>query len=984
MTSSFQPSSCFKQPVKAASAKYLLVLILAVAFVVRLWGVDFSLPYVGPYWDEPAIVDPALRILKQYQWLPESPYPSVYIYLQSLVYLIYFIIAKIAGGLASLSEVEFYNYYPWEISHPQFYFWGRVLTVILSTATVYLAYRIGRTLFSERAGCISALLLTFSLGHIEQSRFIAVHAPAAFFITLAFFALVLTDDRPGKKWYALSGFAIGIATATAYYSLLLVIPLLLLHLWRSKDWRLIDSRLVLALCFVLVGFVAGHPVALDFKSFLAQLLNTLKIYAFESKDRTEGISVWADYARYFYAERFGSLMTIGIVIGSLWGLARYRKLSLLLLSFPVSLYVLMSMQSTVAYRNLTPLFPFFALILAAFIVDFVEMLSTKLRLCRPVEVALLIGICSVLLLSPIRLFFGDPYLNYVKVDSRTRAVDFVQKNAAQGSRIAVIQELRFHPTEIERLKKSFQVLVLPVLDKSAQDYIVEDFDYVLAPVFHFNPEQEDEALPGYFDSLRLIESFGVSPVSGSAPYFPIIFPVVRIYQVPRGTKPADSGQAARVAKSAASSDRFEFGDIKVEPNQNYTLSFDWRSESGAKIEYEICAYGKAKDKKTWLVKSASIVSEGPPGERSAQLNEAIQHVEETFNTQGFSSVNLEIRLLSGLSANPAAQARSANLGPSRFVIESLAIRKERKTQSHSWVGDFALKEDGNELVKWTKGAKEIELSIQRAADAAPMVKVVSNKTTYGYQLISEPISVLRQTDYVLSFTAKFEKGDAAVGALDGSASTWLKYAGVMDGHNQMIFNSGQNEKVYIVFSNNNPTPDVSIFNIGDVKLSIYQPNEIALEKPLITNSVGPNRIGNGGFEFRQFGWVETPAAGVESEGAHSGQYFLRVTGRGASVRSCQYITVVPDRHYTLSGYMRTVAGKDGFIEVTFFKDYDTAAQSVVISPVGERRDWFQVEKVFRAPKECKFILITCGIGISAPEESVIDFDGLSLNEVGFR
>jgi hypothetical protein len=92
---------------RLAKINWLLVAILTAGLVVRLWGVDYGLPYTyGP--DEPTYVTITLQILKTGDLNPHWwYYPSLMFYLNAGAFLLYFLFGRIFGFVPFASPADF-------------------------------------------------------------------------------------------------------------------------------------------------------------------------------------------------------------------------------------------------------------------------------------------------------------------------------------------------------------------------------------------------------------------------------------------------------------------------------------------------------------------------------------------------------------------------------------------------------------------------------------------------------------------------------------------------------------------------------------------------------------------------------------------------------------------------------------------------------------------------------------------------------------
>ena len=116
---------------------------------------------------------------------------------------------------------------------------GRWLSAIADTGSVLLVYGIGRRLFGRLAGTLGAVLLAFTMLHIQASHFFTTDAMSAFLATATFALILRAGDRRGFALYAAAGLAAGLAAASKP-NLLLAFTLLalpLLETIRTDGWR---------------------------------------------------------------------------------------------------------------------------------------------------------------------------------------------------------------------------------------------------------------------------------------------------------------------------------------------------------------------------------------------------------------------------------------------------------------------------------------------------------------------------------------------------------------------------------------------------------------------------------------------------------------------------------------------------------------------------------------------------------------------------
>ena len=153
-------------------------------------------------------------------------------------------------------------------------YWSKMLTVFLFLGSIALAYHITQRYFGRFAARSLALLIATSAGLVVEAHFLTADMPVLFWMLVGFYFVQNISLRGQRSDYILwAGFFIGIATATKYNGLAVVIALPIAHLLRPgpRYWKqvLSDEKIYLSLGMVVVGFVAGNPFA---------LFNVFKVY----------------------------------------------------------------------------------------------------------------------------------------------------------------------------------------------------------------------------------------------------------------------------------------------------------------------------------------------------------------------------------------------------------------------------------------------------------------------------------------------------------------------------------------------------------------------------------------------------------------------------------------------------------------------------------------------------------------------------------
>lgn len=409
-----------------------------VAFWLRAWGADWSLPYVD-HPDEPAVVNQVLRMVEGRLSPDTFFYPTLVKYLLALVLHVHFWWGLQTGlysaPLTLPRTTDFYT------TIPDAYIWGRLLTAVLGTGTVVTLAVWGGRLFGWRAGLVGAALLALAPWAITHSHYIAVDIPAALTGTLALLAAVHVSRRGDWPAYLLAGTLVGLAAGTKYQNALVALSVVLAHAfhwWHVSQGRSIGLaprffvRLACAGMLAIAVFLLTSPyIVLHFDAFSRDFHTLINSYSASRGDISGRWPLWR-YIRFLWGVGLQpvpfSLMLVGIV-----ALAR-RSLATIavLLAFPLALLVTLLRMETHFFRNLLPAQPILMLLAGVGAVALWEALAHYL----PARVRS-VGATMALLLLLLPLFI--PTLAhtaaFARPDSRVAAQEWVRREWP-GTRVA--------------------------------------------------------------------------------------------------------------------------------------------------------------------------------------------------------------------------------------------------------------------------------------------------------------------------------------------------------------------------------------------------------------------------------------------------------------------------------------------------------------------------------------------------------------------
>lgn len=333
----------------------LAAIVVAAGFAIRVKGIMFGYPLpVHP--DEPRLVETALNMLKTGDLNPHFfNYPTLNIYLQALLYRVLGFVARLFTATTSIADVPIIT----------FYVWGRLLTVVLSTATIYVTYAIGRRLLHPIAGVAAACFLAASYLHVTNSFTITVDSPVAFWSSLAVLIAALIYTRgPRLRYSLLAGIFVGFAISSKYTAFAAALPLVIAHLHhaRQRGWRMI-LPLVVGLLIIPVAFVLTTPYAILDKPAFDEAIEYEQEHYREGHPghESETSSSYGQYAGYLLDEGYGMPAMALAGIGLLWLGVKDWQRALFLLSFPLLLFLFVGQYKVWFARNIVSIVPFLAL-----------------------------------------------------------------------------------------------------------------------------------------------------------------------------------------------------------------------------------------------------------------------------------------------------------------------------------------------------------------------------------------------------------------------------------------------------------------------------------------------------------------------------------------------------------------------------------------------------------------------------------------------
>jgi 4-amino-4-deoxy-L-arabinose transferase-like glycosyltransferase len=470
--------------------------VIAIAAILRFWALSAGIPYALGV-DEPELMDRALQMMRSGDFNPHFfHYPGFYIHLQLVVACLRFLAGATSGQWRSLDDV----------ASDDFYLWGRALTALLGTLTVWLVYRIG-TRWGARYALLAAMSLAVMPMHVRESHYVLTDVPVTFFVTLTFLLALRAHERERAGAFAWAGAAAGVAAATKYPGVLaLVLPLA--AVWMTPATH--PSRIAGALATggaAIAGFLIAAPyTVLDLPGFLNGYGHLAGYYA--AKPPAE--PAWLLYLKHLRLNLSWPallLAGVGLVLGALRaarGPGRVRWI--LAVIFPLVYFWFISKQTLVFGRYLLPLVPFVCVLVSVAVLGGVSLLR-RFDIPRSVRTALVAGLTvAALLPSAFRAIAFDRNLG--RQSTVEQAYEWITKNVPRGSAVAI--ETRALLLSGDYRAANFPRLISDHLTREPRErayYVSEGYDYLIASSQQFGPvfEAPQRHPKEYSAYMRLFE-----------------------------------------------------------------------------------------------------------------------------------------------------------------------------------------------------------------------------------------------------------------------------------------------------------------------------------------------------------------------------------------------------------------------------------------------------------------------------------------------
>ena len=409
-----------------AVERWLLLGVMAAAVAIRVWFLSDGVPH-APGIDEPAIVDRALRILQTGDWNTHAfDYPTLVIYLHTLVAIARYLLGALQGEWASLAGMDIGSVY---LS-------GRLVAALIGALTVWLTYRIGRDLDSPWLGLLAGAELAFLPMHVRESHFILTDVPVTALTTLAVWLAMRARRVRTVAAYGWAGAVVGLAAAAKYNGAVALVAVALawfLHERSSPD-RL--GKAAAAVSAMVVAFLITTPYAvLDLPNFLDGVGGQMA--RFSAPARNPGDAAWLTYLKHLSLAGWWWLPMAGLGTAIAVIKKPSRSRWIVVIGFGLAYFYVLATHPRIFGRYALPLLPVICLAAAVPVVELSRLCARSRRMEGWPAGPIVLGAGAAALTAG----FAVQSVGWVGAlrnpDTRQMAVSWMRANLPRGTRVAV-------------------------------------------------------------------------------------------------------------------------------------------------------------------------------------------------------------------------------------------------------------------------------------------------------------------------------------------------------------------------------------------------------------------------------------------------------------------------------------------------------------------------------------------------------------------
>lgn len=392
--------------------------ILAVALALRLWNLDHNLPFVYNADEELHFVPKAVDMTGGSLNPGYFENPPALTYLLLVVFELRFLGQDLIERFASDPEPAFLT--------------ARIVVALIGTLVVGLVFWAGARFFDRRVGLVGAAVMAVAFLPLFYSKHALNDTVTMAPVAVALVGCLLVYERGRWVDWALAGGAVGVATATKYTAGAMLLTLVLaagLRVVRDRsELRRAVLGLVVAGAACLVCFAVLNPFALLHPGEARSQISGQSDQASTAKLGQDDSLGWWYYVKTL-TWGLGWLPMLAALAGGVLVLLRDWRRGLLLVAFPVVLWLFLGEQGRHFGRWLMPVYPALCVLAGYAVVSAADALRTRTTVLIGLLAA---ALCAQGLYQAIHV---DTILG--RQDTRTQARAWMQDNIPDGAGVVV-------------------------------------------------------------------------------------------------------------------------------------------------------------------------------------------------------------------------------------------------------------------------------------------------------------------------------------------------------------------------------------------------------------------------------------------------------------------------------------------------------------------------------------------------------------------
>lgn len=418
-----------------------LLIILLVSFILRVWGINWGLPYLYNT-DEYRVVNFSLKMGATRNLNPGSfVYPTLYLYVMLFVYGLVFLIGKVFGVYKT--PIDFGIGF---IKDPSLvYIVSRFFSAFFGTLVVLFTYKLGKKIYNEKVGLISAFIVAILPSFVEYSHYAKTDMFLTFLVVVFMYYMYSYWLSEDERFFYISCAILGMAISSKYLPGVCISVVVFVAVFKKLKIRKLITGILLIFCF----FILGTPYAIiDYKTFLRDTLFG-HVAGYDMKRDIVG-NLYLTVNNYIFLGTKTPIVGIWGLLGLISSLVKISPNNVLLIICILSYFIVNVTHYHTQWYFLAGSFPFL-IILAA---NFIEKAASKYR------VVIFLFLISMIIPLIESLMIN---ISFTLKDTRTYAKEWIEENIPWGSKVlmdmyAYSPQIKMTKRQLERLYKKAEEL----------------------------------------------------------------------------------------------------------------------------------------------------------------------------------------------------------------------------------------------------------------------------------------------------------------------------------------------------------------------------------------------------------------------------------------------------------------------------------------------------------------------------------------------